>query len=459
MKRRTFLAATGLAIPNFKFAFAAGQKPRFLFIVCANGGASIMDSFLPISKANAGANIHSFQNTELETSGNFTVTRSLDPSIENKVKLGPVFSLKTFADKHKEDLLVLCHNVSSVNHQVAAHRALTGDGVNRGKTLGEAVAEAYGENVFIPNITMAQGGFSQDGVDSQIPPWARAELIANPINFPYSMSFSYGINGYNSELMNRMRMAREKFEKQSPITKEISDYQTKRKYMIENLNSDDLFQSIQMRQNQTAQTQTRASMSPLDKVLAKFPRLYQDPFQAQAGLAFLLAKANMSRSITIDPGANPLLDDGRFVTAPIGFDWSHRDHRGAQNAMWSRVISVTDALIDLLKAEPAFDELGKTMWDQSLIYIATEFGRDKVLGSGGSGHHVNNGSVIISPLIKGHRIAGGINPSSGLTYGCDLATGTPDASKVLFERDVYSLILAALGINFPNQTNCSAFIA
>jgi len=43
-------------------------------------------------------------------------------------------------------------------------------------------------------------------------------------------------------------------------------------------------------------------------------------------------------------------------------------------------------------------ELGK-MWDRSLIYVATEFGRGKTrrkdAETSGTSHHLNNGSVLI----------------------------------------------------------------
>ena len=77
-----------------------------------------------------------------------------------------------------------------------------------------------------------------------------------------------------------------------------------------------------------------------------------------------------------------------------------------QSIMWGRTASAVDQLISLLKEHDYLGDpaLGK-MWDRSLIYIATEFGRTKTRPAGspswGTGHDLNNGSVLISPLDQG----------------------------------------------------------
>jgi uncharacterized protein (DUF1501 family) len=126
--------------------------------------------------------------------------------------------------------------------------------------------------------------------------------------------------------------------------------------------------------------------------------------------------------------------------------------------MWSYILKGMDALIDLLKttdidADPA---KGK-MWDRSLINIATEFGRDKV-ASGGSGHHLNNGVVMISPMIKGNSIFGGVDPGKGLSYGFDPVTGIPMPNVTMKEKHHSSAIAQAMGINFDNRVNMPAVV-
>jgi hypothetical protein len=136
----------------------------------------------------------------------------------------------------------------------------------------------------------------------------------------------------------------------------------------------------------------------------------------------------------------------------------------SQNLMWGRVCRVLDGLVTLLSSvdymgDPA---LGK-MWDRSLIYVATDFGREKTRPSGSSswssGHHLNNGSLLISPLLKGNRVFGGVDPDTLLTYGFDRDTGAPEPGVILREGDVYSAIAHALGVEFPGRANMTALLA
>ena len=168
-------------------------------------------------------------------------------------------------------------------------------------------------------------------------------------------------------------------------------------------------------------------------------------------LAYMAVKNGLSTAVSISPSPAPLITAQGSPNAPIAFDWSHVDHRGAQNCMWSYILKSTDSLIDLLKAtdDPRGPEFGK-MWDHSLVYIATEFGRDKV-ASGGSGHHLNNGVVMISPRLKGNRIFGGVDTATGLTFGFNGDTGEPTPGTTMKERDVYSVAAAALGIDFQGR--------
>ena len=90
-----------------------------------------------------------------------------------------------------------------------------------------------------------------------------------------------------------------------------------------------------------------------------------------------------------------------------------------------------------------------------MIYVATEFGRDKKRPAGnpiwGTSHHLNNGSVMFSPLLKGNAVYGGVDPKTGVTYGFDPMTGLPDPQRKFFEGDVYSIIAQALGLDFPGR--------
>ena len=97
------------------------------------------------------------------------------------------------------------------------------------------------------------------------------------------------------------------------------------------------------------------------------------------------------------------------------------------------------------------------MWDQSVIYIATEFGRDKVKENG-SGHHLNNGNIMISPLLQGNKVFGGIDAASSLTYGFDPLSGEPDKTRKMKEKDCYGIVAQALGLDYTGRSNYKALM-
>ena len=102
------------------------------------------------------------------------------------------------------------------------------------------------------------------------------------------------------------------------------------------------------------------------------------------------------------------------------------------------------------------------MWDRSLIYIATDFGRDQRRPEGsetfGSAHGPNNANLLVSPLLQGNRVFGGVDPTTCLTYGFNTRTGEPDRNVELKEGHWYSAIAQALGIDFPGRHNMSAVV-
>jgi hypothetical protein len=189
-----------------------------------------------------------------------------------------------------------------------------------------------------------------------------------------------------------------------------------------------------------------------------------DKAEAQVALGFLMGYHGVSTSITMGFDTNPVVDQSGAITgAPIAFDFSHNLHRIVQSLMWSRTTRLLDTLITLLKTHDYMGDpaLGK-MWDRSLIYVATEFGRDKVRPKGasswGTSHNLNNGSVLVSPLLKGNAVYGGVDPKTGITYGFDPATGKPDKNRVFNESDVYSVIAQAMGLEIPNARKFDAMV-
>ncbi len=99
-----------------------------------------------------------------------------------------------------------------------------------------------------------------------------------------------------------------------------------------------------------------------------------------------------------------------------------------------------------------------------MIYVATDFGRTKVRTAGaetfGTGHELNNGFLMVSPMVKGNTVLGGIDPNTALTYGFDARTGTALPGKMESnEPDIYSGVLTAMGADLSGSglPDASAF--
>jgi hypothetical protein len=155
-----------------------------------------------------------------------------------------------------------------------------------------------------------------------------------------------------------------------------------------------------------------------------------------------------------DPTAGGGLPEGSIPNPPLSFDFCHSEHRGVQALMWSRVLGVADRLIGLLKSEEWSN--GQSFWDRTMIYVANDFGRTKQRPSGaeqfGTGHDLNDGALIISPLANGGHLLGGIDADTGVTYGFDPATGAPDPGRQMTEAEIYAGTAQALGVSLEGVT-------
>lgn len=461
-----------IAAGSIKHLALDPEDRKLLFVVCATGGGSIIDSFLPVAESEAdpgvapGINVYPDSLIVQPPGSNIRCVNKLSDPIYTSS-----YDLPTFLAKHYQDLVVMTHEGTSVNHSVAQKRAVTGANINRGRTISEAMAEIHGAGLPLPNVNMAVGGYVEPGDDPSLPTFARPEIVADPLMFAASTHGSRGIlEAPTSQRMAQARAARAKLEAVSPFGQTYPNAPLRSTYM--NVRSDlspsleelDLITKLMMIPPDQLPPQYGLEASPLaDQLPGAFSKLYEDRWEQQAALAFLLSHYGLSAATTISLTFDPIFVGDEVIGTPLAFDYSHNDHRTAQNVMWSRVMLGVDGLISMLKA---FDymgdpELGK-MWDRSLIYIATDFGREKIRPSNSTnfstGHHLNNGSVLISPMLKGNQIYGGIDPDTCLTYGFDGLTGEPDEGDLKREGDVYSLVAQAMGIEFAGRRDLSGLI-
>lgn len=448
---------------------------RLLFVICATGGASIIDSFLPVASdevpdGSDPATLATYEPSALvqPTGSQIRCVRPLD----NTLFLTSRYSMQEFLEAHYSDLTVVTQEVTSVNHIVAQKRAMTGAGVYRGRTIAEATAALHGAGLPLANCSMGIGGYVEPGNDASIPAHARPQMIASPQTFAMSTHGSRGVLGRpDPRQIERARRVREELEEVSPFGLTFSQaplrdrYLRMRREVSPQLEQFDAISKLMLMPPGLIAPEYGLDGSPLaDEMRNAFVALDGDSWQQQAALSFMLSYYGMTCASTISLTFDPSFSGDEIVGAPLAFDFSHSLHRVTQNVMWGRVLEVVDGLVRLLKRHDYLGDpaLGK-MWDRSLIYVATEFGRDKVRPMGnamyGTGHHLNNGSLLLSPLLRGNRVFGGVDPATLLTYGFDGRTGEARPDAVMGEGDVYSLIAQAMGVDFPGRRDLSAVLA
>jgi hypothetical protein len=228
---------------------------KLVFIITATGGGSIVDSLLAQRESDvtgAGGNpadlicyedqfvsLHGgtgVPGTELRTL-NFPLDGGDPDSAYRSAigSLGTLYSQSAFVNAHLDDLAVMTVENTSVNHFIAQHRALTGAGVDSGRTLGERVAERYGQGLPLPHVNMANGGYLEPGLDPTLEAFARHEPVVVPSLFPLSADGVRGAVGAPGaqpgaapatdeldrarELMARARSVRDRLDDESAFGK------------------------------------------------------------------------------------------------------------------------------------------------------------------------------------------------------------------------------------------------
>lgn len=446
-------------------ARSADQKPSFLIVLGAAGGASIIDSFLAIrasESANA-ATLNTFPDASVVSVAG-SPFRAVDTSDSS---IGPIpfpysTSQSTFVQKHYQDMLVATLTGTSVNHTVAQERSRTGNGAWLGRTLEECVANQFGVGYALPNVNMATGGYATRGLDGSLPLEVFAAPVAAPALWPFGLDGVKGVKGAPGvDLVQKARALRDgKLEPGTSFMRAFGDgdalrlWKQQRADAATKLEGANLIEKLNLLQDSpvTPLSAYGLTSSPDAAALAAtFTNLATDELEAQAALAFLLLKNRVTASVTIAPSFSVLLGGGGILNPPLAFDFSHTANRATQAIMWNRILGIADKLIGLLKSAPLDASGAESLWDRTLIYVATDFGRSKTRPAGsddfGSGHDLNNGVLLLSPLVKGNRVLGGVDPDTGLTYGFDLATGAPDTGRTTSEAELFSGILDALGVD------------
>jgi hypothetical protein len=379
---------------------------------------------------------------------------------------------KSFVEAHKDELMVATWTRTSVNHLVGQRRAVTGNEAWQGRTLQELVAEQHGAGFLLPNVHLSSGtGFNERGTDDGLRPSSYGEAVSDPGLWPLALSGSKGLaRAVRPKLIQHARSVRDgvldprsAFFQTFGESPRIGRWLANRGDKARQIEQAGLIDQLFFLSESDAYPLSEFGLSPSPSarvVQDAFPNASTDPLEAQAALAFLLLKYRVSVSVTLGPSASATFEEGvdlsggaipegGLVNPPIAFDFSHQGNRSVQAMMWDRVFGIAARLKRLLKNEEMDD--GSSMWDHTLLYFATDFGRTKQRPENapefGTGHDLNNAVVFLSPLVNGNRILGGLDPDTGLTHGFDPVTGEPAPDRHMTEAQIFSGICSTLGLD------------
>ncbi|MEL6190116.1 MAG: hypothetical protein AAFU79_36290, partial [Myxococcota bacterium] len=223
--RRSFLrGATALAGAGLTSAVlrrrthadegAPDDNTRFLNVLTANGGASIIDSLLAIraSESSRPETLNVFPDAMVR-SVEGTPFRAVDAQFGAVGQIPAPFSSEqsSFVAKHADHLTVATWRRTSVNHFIGQRRAVTGNEAWNGRTLQEAVAAAHGGAFALPNVHLTSGsGFTERGTDASLPVRDFGEPIADPALWPLALDGLRGLDtGVSRSLLARARRLRD----------------------------------------------------------------------------------------------------------------------------------------------------------------------------------------------------------------------------------------------------------
>ncbi len=442
------------------------NAPKFLVVITASGGGSLVDSFCAVraSESLNASNLNTYADSDVTTptGSNFRAVKFSSNGI-GSIPVAISADQTAFVTKHFNEMLVATTLGTSVNHVVAQKRSLTGNSAWNGRTLQECVALEYGAGFPLPNVNMGNSGYLERGDDDSLPSYCYGETVANPSLWPLGFDGQKGIKNLpDPSLLQLARTARNtKMDPQSAFgitfqkSPALQRWYDQRGNSLAQLEALDLITKLNILPDNPPSiplSEYGLTASPdATNLRTIFPNFFTDTFEGQAAAAFLLLKYRVATTVTLGPSFNVVINSS-LANLPLAFDFSHQDHRSAQAFMWNRILSVTDRLIDLLKSEPYDSTSGQTLWDNTLIYVATDFGRSKIRPTSatqfGTGHDLDNGFLMLSPLLKGNTVLGGVNPDDLTSFKFDTETGAQVPTMGLSnERDVFAGVLHTLGVD------------
>ena len=470
------LSPKGAVAPVMAQEGSSQDQTTFLIVLTANGGASMIDATMAIraSETQNPETLNCFEDDLVQDiAGSPFRAVDLDRASLGQIPASFQARQSQFVRAHHRDMMVATWERTSVNHFIGQRRAVTGNEAWRGRTIQEIQALTHGEGFALPNVHLTTGsGFTQRGSDDTLPARAFAEVIADPALWPLALDGLKGTGAPVSRAMlARARALRNQrldpaseFVRVMGQARRLKHWRHIRGGPQQAIEAGDLISKLMLREDSSAYPLSAyglESSQAAARVKEVFSSYQTDPLDAQAALAFLLLKYRLSVSVTLGPNFDVVVDpssdqgggalpSGTLFNPPIAFDFSHQGHRSVQAFMWQRMYRVADGLIGLLKQEP-YGSNGQSLWDRTMLYVATDFGRTKTRPANAqefaTAHDLNNAALVVSPLVRGNTLLGGVDPQTGQTYGFDPQTGTPDLGRRMSEREIFGGLVHALGVD------------
>lgn len=434
---------------------------RFLIILCGLGGYSIQDAFMAVKESEAAspAELNCFPDEMVQDIGPFRAV-TMPPGTDGASGY-PSFQAD-FLRRHGQETAIWTQRASSVNHLNAQTRCLNGDAAWAGRTLMEAVAIERGRGFRLPNVNMAGSGFAVPGSDPSIPAYARPIAITDPRLFALGThayeglrpSWTQGEVDWSRRFRGKVEAAQD-FNRVHRNSRRLQSWLEGRDRAA-GFESEGLISKLSVIDESAKWPLSEYGIDPnpdLAAIEAALPKIALDPTEAQAALAFLLVKHRASSVVTIAPPVAGLVGpDREIINFNSVFDAAHNTHRPSQDFHWSRLLEVADGLIGLLKATPYGDQ-GESFWDHTVLYMPSEFGRAQYRtgpsGNFGTAHDFPGAQVVVSPLVRGNRIFGGIDRSQARLIGFD-PSGSHELDPTrpgISEKEGFSAMLELMGVS------------